>query len=79
MSAGYALEYGPGVLEMQRGRGRLLIIDDVLATGGTMQASAELCTAAGYAVAGFGVLLDLRLAGDFTWHGMALRTAIAYE
>ena len=32
----YDLEYGSGVLEMQRGRGRLLLIDDVLATGGTM-------------------------------------------
>jgi adenine phosphoribosyltransferase len=79
VSAGYALEYGTGVLEMQRGRGRVLVIDDVLATGGTMQAAAELCTTAGYQVAGFGVLLDLRLAGDFAWRGMALRTAITYE
>jgi adenine phosphoribosyltransferase len=78
VSAGYALEYGTGVLEMQRGRGRLLIIDDVLATGGTMQASAELCTSAGYQVAGFGVLVDLRLTGDFAWRGMPLRTAITY-
>lgn len=78
VSAAYALEYGTGVLEMQRGRGRLLIIDDVLATGGTMQASAELCTSAGYEVAGFGVLIDLRLSGDFAWRGFALRTAITY-
>lgn len=78
VSAGYALEYGTGVLEMQRGHGRVLIIDDVLATGGTMQASAELCTLAGYRVAGFGVLIDLRLSGDFAWCGMALRTAISY-
>jgi len=79
VAVGYALEYGSGVLEMQRGRGRVLVIDDVLATGGTMQAAAELCTTAGYQVAGFGVLLDLRLAGDFAWRGMALRTALTYE
>src|SRR5271154_4385384 len=46
----YDLEYGAGVLEMQRGSGRLLLVDDVLVTGGTMTASAELCIRAGYDV-----------------------------
>jgi adenine phosphoribosyltransferase len=79
VSAAYALEYGSGVLEMQRGAGDVLLIDDVLATGGTMQASAELCGTAGYRVRGLAVLIDLRIAGDFTWNGMALRSLIRYD
>ena len=79
VSAGYALEYGSGVLEMQRGSGRVLLFDDVLATGGTLQASAELCQAAGFEVTGLGVLIDLRLSGDFVWQEQALRAVICYD
>ena len=78
VSTGYALEYGTGVLEMQPGQGRVLIVDDVLATGGTMQASAELCMAAGYRVMGLATLVDLRLSGDFIWRELPLRCAIRY-
>jgi len=79
VSAAYALEYGSGVLEMQRGSGDVFLIDDVLATGGTMQASAELCGTAGYRVRALAVLIDLRIMGDFVWNGMALRSLIRYD
>src|ERR1700692_1940284 len=48
----YALEYGSGVLEMQRGNGRLLLVDDVLATGGTLSAGAGPFHPAGVQVKG---------------------------
>jgi adenine phosphoribosyltransferase len=74
----YDLEYGSAVLEMQPGGGRVLLIDDVLATGGTMSAAAEICTRAGYAVAGIGVLLDLHLVPAYAWRGHAARAVIHY-
>jgi adenine phosphoribosyltransferase len=75
----YALEYGSGVLEMQRGSGRLLLVDDVLATGGTMRAAAELCGLAGYKVGALATLVDLKLQGaSFVWRNLALRYVIDY-
>lgn len=74
----YALEYGSGVLEMQPGSGRLLLVDDVLATGGTLGAAAELCVRGGYAVAALVVLIDLKLANGFTWRQLRPRAAIVY-
>jgi adenine phosphoribosyltransferase len=74
----YELEYGTGYLEMQRGSGRLLLIDDVLATGGTLKASADLSRTAGYTVAGLGVLIDIKLIPSLTWNGLEARTVIAY-
>jgi len=74
----YDLEYGAGVLEMQPGTGRLLLVDDVLATGGTLVAAAPLCELAGYAVTGIGVLIDIGLTKNFSWRALPARTVIQY-
>jgi adenine phosphoribosyltransferase len=63
----YALEYGESRLEVEalpelRGR-RGLIVDDVLATGGTVEATARLLRRAGVEVAGLLCLLELKELG----------------
>jgi adenine phosphoribosyltransferase len=74
----YDLEYGTGVLEMQTGAGRLLLIDDVLATGGTLAASAALSRLAGYSVYGVGVLIDIGIAPGFCCEGHTPRVVLQY-
>jgi adenine phosphoribosyltransferase len=74
----YRLEYGSSVLEMHRGAGRLLLVDDVLATGGTLRASAELSLASGYALVGMLVLIDLHIAPTPLWSGGDVRSVLHY-
>jgi adenine phosphoribosyltransferase len=74
----YSLEYGAGVLEIQRGEGRLVLVDDVLATGGTMGAAASLCMDAGYSVSRLIALIDLKLAADFRWQDESVLSVIQY-
>jgi len=61
--AAYALEYGEAVLQVQRDAftpgDRVLIVDDVLATGGTVAATADLVRQAGGRLMGVSVLLEL--------------------
>ena len=59
----YALEYGTDALEMhqdavQRGD-QVLVVDDVLATGGTAEAAGKLVTNRGAELVGFTFLIEL--------------------
>jgi adenine phosphoribosyltransferase len=66
-SASYALEYGEATLELHEDAftagHRVLVCDDVLATGGTAEATLDLVERAGGTVAGFTVLLELGFLG----------------
>jgi adenine phosphoribosyltransferase len=77
----YALEYGHATLEVHRDGiapgERVLLVDDVLATGGTMRAAAQLIAEAGGTVVALGVLLELSfLAGRAVLDGLPPLTAL---
>jgi adenine phosphoribosyltransferase len=59
----YQLEYGSDALEVHvdaLGKGdRAVVVDDVLATGGTARAAGELVARTGAAIAGYGFLIEL--------------------
>ena len=74
----YSLEYGAGTLEMQLGRGRVLLVDDVLATGGTLTGAAELCSNAGYQVEDLLVLLDIGIAPGYSWRSIRPKSVMVY-
>ena len=63
LSVTYDLEYGTDTLEMHRDAiapgQRALIVDDLLATGGTAAAAARLVESAGGVVAGLGFVIEL--------------------
>ncbi|HKL75052.1 MAG TPA: adenine phosphoribosyltransferase [Halanaerobiales bacterium] len=63
ITTSYDLEYGSNELELHRDAieegDKILIIDDLLATGGTVQASCELVEELGGDIVGIGFLLEL--------------------
>ena len=63
----YDLEYGSAEIEVHAedlcGDDRVLVVDDVLATGGTAEASVRLIRRAGAEVAGLAVLMELGFLG----------------
>ena len=80
----YSLEYGQGALEIHAGDiadgARVLIIDDLLATGGSLQAAARLIEQAGGAVVGIGVVIELvGLGGREALSGYDVFSLVTFE
>lgn len=72
LSEAYSLEYGEDCLQLQASAltagARVLLVDDVLATGGTLRAAAALVAQTGAELCGAGVLIELpALGGRSRW------------
>jgi len=76
----YALEYGAATLEMQResvlAGDRAVLVDDLLATGGTLRAAAELVRACGAEVLGAVVVAEVPGLGGAAATGVPVHTLL---
>ena len=84
VSTSYELEYGTATIEMHKDSIRpgqkVLIVDDLIATGGTTQAMIELIEKLGGQVVGIVVLMELAgLKGREKLEGYRLESAVCYE
>jgi adenine phosphoribosyltransferase len=84
VSAEYILEYGVDALEMHADAlahgARVLIHDDLLATGGTAKALAELVEGLGASVVGFAFLVELEfLEGRRRLDGYDVHALVSYD
>ena len=79
----YALEYGTATLEVHRDAfrpgERVLVVDDVLATGGTVEAACGLIEEAGGVVVGCSVVIELSfLGGRQRLAGLDVHSLVTY-
>jgi len=78
VSESYQLEYGEATLEMQAGKGRVLIVDDVLATGGTLQATINIAEKCGYHPVDLLVMINISQLNSFTFRGNPVKALLKY-
>jgi adenine phosphoribosyltransferase len=83
VTVSYLLEYGEATIEVPAAAfgtaRRVLVVDDVLATGGTLLAAVELVRRAGGEVAGVSVILDLAALGGrarLAQHGLEVHAIV---
>lgn len=80
----YSLEYGTDALEIHTDAAstgeRVLIVDDVIATGGTAAAAVRLLNSVGAEVAGFSVFIELTfLGGADQLDGVPIHALVKYD
>ncbi len=78
----YKLEYGTATLEIAPSESthkrKVIICDDVLATGGTLKAANSLCEKAGYEVADMLVLINLTFLNEMKFKNNKVKSLISY-
>jgi adenine phosphoribosyltransferase len=80
VSETYALEYGTDTLEMRLNDEKLnaIIVDDVIATGGTLKATIKLCEKNNYVVKGVSALIDLKFLNNLSESDYRIHTVLNY-
>ncbi|MFN3455485.1 MAG: adenine phosphoribosyltransferase [Pseudobdellovibrio sp.] len=76
----YKLEYGEATLEIAPSSKpqKVVVCDDVLATGGTLKAAISLCEKAGYKVSDVLVLINLKFLNKMTFKNEEIKSLIQY-
>ncbi len=76
----YALEYGTDTLEMIQSDkpGRVVLVDDVLATGGTLRAAMKLCQKNKLDVVAMSLLINLTFLNKFKEEGLPVVSTLNY-
>lgn len=76
----YTLEYGTDTLEMivNQKPGRVVLVDDVLATGGTLKAVMSLCQKNQFEVKALSLLINLTFLNKFTEEGHPVHSVLNY-
>lgn len=76
----YSLEYGTDTLEMiqEDKPGRVVLVDDVLATGGTLRAAANLCAKNKLEVKAMALLINLTFLNKFKEEGQPVFSVLNY-
>ncbi len=81
VSESYTLEYNTGTLQMKpgQGNGSAVIVDDVLATGGTLLCTNKLARRAGYDVLDNLVFIDLQYVPTIIGIDFEIKSLVQYE
>lgn len=76
----YSLEYGTDTLEMivNEKPARVILVDDVLATGGTLRAALKLCERNHYDVKAMSLLINLTFLNKFKEEGLPVVSTLNY-
>lgn len=79
----YALEYGRDTIELQkdaiRPGQRIIVLDDLLATGGTMEAAIGLCRKVGGEVVGAACIIELTFLNGREKFDVPITTLVSYN